>query len=146
MDGARRFARERWRNGHETDLRPPQADPVRFARGMSGFAPKASSRSGVGAVLLIAAVVALLAPPAALSFDPALEVKNFAKVSERQAYVTGTPEFQLRLQQQNVEDVGVLEQILLNDPERGPFNICSNRKNDAPATSVSTTGRRAATA
>ena len=68
---------------------------------------------------------------AARAFDPALEAKNFAKVSEREAYVTGTPAFQTRLQQQNVDDVGVIEQIVLNDPDRNPFgNICSQRKNE----------------
>ena len=45
-----------------------------------------------------------MASSAAAAFDPALEAMNFAKVTERQLYVTGTPAFQARLQQQNVED------------------------------------------
>ena len=75
-------------------------------------------------------MASLALPSAASAFDPALEAKNFAKVSERNVYVTGDPAFQLRLAQQNVEDVGVLEQILLADPERNPLNICANRKNE----------------
>jgi dienelactone hydrolase len=77
-----------------------------------------------------ALAVALASPAAASAFDPVLEAKNFAKVSERNVYVTGDPAFQLRLAQQNVEDVGALEQILLADPERTPLNICANRKNE----------------
>lgn len=79
-----------------------------------------------GAIVLLATL-----PAAAGAFDPALEAKNFAKVSERVAYVTGTPAFQTRLQQQNLADVGVPEQILLNDPERNFLgNICHQRKNE----------------
>ncbi len=88
-------------------------------------------RAKLTLVLAGTALVAVLGLPAAAgAFDPALEAKNFAKVSERNVYVTGTPEFQTRLQQQNIEDVGVLEQLLLEDPERNPTNVCSNRKNE----------------
>ncbi|MGH2957279.1 MAG: hypothetical protein ACRDL6_09825 [Solirubrobacterales bacterium] len=97
---------------------------------MSSTRPTGRARRRAGAAALIAGLLGLLSPAVASAFDPVLEAKNFAKVSERNIYVTGTPEFQLRLQRQNIEDVGVLEQILLNDPERGPFNICSNRKNE----------------
>ena len=83
------------------------------------------------AAMLLAGLLVLALPATVLAaFDPELEAKNFAKVSERNIYVTGAPEFQLRLQQQNVEDVGVLEQLLLNDPERNPANICAERKNE----------------
>ena len=74
---------------------------------------------------------ALALPAHAGAFDPALEAKNFAKVTERVAYVTGTPEFQTRLQQQNVQDAIDFPMLIANDPERSPFgNICANRKNE----------------
>jgi dienelactone hydrolase len=88
------------------------------------------SRSGARAAILLAGLLALLCPASALAFDPVLEAKNFAKILERNVHVTGAPQFQARLLQQNIEDTGVLEQILLNDPERLPANVCSHRKNE----------------
>jgi dienelactone hydrolase len=89
-----------------------------------------------GAALLIVTLVALALTGggAAAQFDPAetvLEANNVAKTSERKTYVTGTPEFQARMAQANAEDVGDLEQILLNDPERNPLgNTCARRVNE----------------
>ena len=85
----------------------------------------------LSAATLFAWALALTAPAPAPAFDPALEAKNYAKVSEREAYVTGAPAFVTRLQQQNVDDVGAVEQIVVNDPDRNPFgNICAQRKNE----------------
>ena len=79
---------------------------------------------------LAAAVVvlaALVAAPAAQAFDPALEAKNFAKTSEREQYVTLTPEFQSRLIQANTDNLASYAAIKANDPERDSSgNVCAN--------------------
>src|SRR5213076_1051256 len=80
---------------------------------------------------LTAVALALTGGTAAAQFDPTREAKNVAKTSERKTYVTGTKEFQARMAQANAEEVGVLEQILLNDPERNPLgNTCARRTNE----------------
>jgi dienelactone hydrolase len=77
------------------------------------------------------ALVALAVPAAAGAFDPALEAKNFAKTGERMQYVTLTPEFQLRLQQANRENLIDAAQIPVNDPERDfSGNVCANGGNE----------------
>jgi dienelactone hydrolase len=87
---------------------------------------KIAQRGALAAICLLAA-----APAAALAFDPALEAKNFAKLEERNRYEVLTPEFQTRLQQQNVEEATSYELMLLNDPERNPrANVCSRRGNE----------------
>ena len=74
---------------------------------------------------------ALAIPAAALAFDPALEAKNFAKTAERMQYVTLTPEFQLRLQQANLDNVAEVAQIVASDPERNfTGNVCANGGNE----------------
>ena len=79
---------------------------------------------------LLAAVViggTLVLVAAAQAFDPALESKNFAKTSEREQYVTLTPEFQTRLTQANVDNLASLAAIKANDPERDSSgNVCAN--------------------
>ena len=79
---------------------------------------------------LTAAVVmggALVVVAAAQAFDPALEAKNFAKTSEREQYVTLTPEFQSRLTQANVDNLASYAAIKANDPERDSSgNVCAN--------------------
>src|SRR5688572_155385 len=84
--------------------------------------------------VLLAATIALTAPAAASAqapFDPQVEAQNYAKLQERKTEITLTPEFQTRLQQQNVEDIGQVELMLANDPERNPvLNICVHRKNE----------------
>lgn len=76
------------------------------------------------------AAAALALPAQASAFDPGLEVKNFAKITERQVYVTGTPAFQTRLQQQNLAAPVQLAQILASDPERSFTNVCGMRANE----------------
>jgi dienelactone hydrolase len=75
-----------------------------------------------------AAVVAAFGiASSAHAFDPALEAKNFAKTSERETYVTLTPEFQARLVQANTENAASLAQIATSDPERDfAGNVCAN--------------------
>src|SRR5881392_3425055 len=86
---------------------------------------------GATLLALTAVAFALTGGAAAAQFDPALEAKNVAKTAERKAYVTGTPAFQARMAQANAEEVGALEQILLNDPERNPLgNTCARRTNE----------------
>src|SRR5687767_4963970 len=79
---------------------------------------------------------ALALPASAPAFDPLLEVKNFAKTTERQVHITLTPEFQARYQQQNVEGTAQLAEMLASDPGRmlgteedptpnGAFNLCA---------------------
>jgi dienelactone hydrolase len=75
--------------------------------------------------------VLLLQAAAAQAFDPAREAANFSKIKEREQYITLTPEFQARLQQQNLQDDVDYPQIIANDPERNfVANICSHRQNE----------------
>jgi dienelactone hydrolase len=77
-----------------------------------------------------ALLVALASPAAASAFDPALEAKNFAKVTERNVYVTGDPGFQARLLQQNALAPVQFAQLKAADPERDPLNICAIRSQE----------------
>ncbi len=78
-----------------------------------------------------AVVACLSAAPAALAFDGSLEAKNFAKTQERLRYITLTPEFQKRLQQQNVASQQQDLHIQTTDPERNyTANICGHRTNE----------------
>jgi dienelactone hydrolase len=83
---------------------------------------------------LIALLAVGLGAPAgagAQSFDAALEAKNYAKLKERTLYLTGTPAFQARLQQQNAADAVDFPLLIVKDPERNPLgNICAQRKNE----------------
>ncbi len=64
----------------------------------------------------------------ALALDPAAEAQNFAKTEERQLHVTSTPEFQLLLQERNLQAPLEIAGILANDPERNFLaNVCSQR-------------------
>jgi dienelactone hydrolase len=86
-------------------------------------------RLGIGVVA--ASCLMAVTPVPAQAFDPVLEAINFAKIEERNRYEVLTPEFQLRLQQQNAEEATAYELMLLNDPERNPrANICSRRGNE----------------
>src|SRR4051794_37248545 len=83
--------------------------------------------------IALSALAVTLAVPAAsaLAFDPAQEAANFSKITERERYITATPAFQTRLQQQNAQDAIDYPQIIANDPERNFVgNICSHRKNE----------------
>jgi len=76
----------------------------------------------------LAGALALAAP--AHAFDPAVEAQNFSKTEERNQHIVLTPEFQARLQQQNVEGALELAEIEVTDPEREPSNICSTRQQE----------------
>jgi dienelactone hydrolase len=81
--------------------------------------------------LAAVAVGFLSVSSSASAFDPVLEAKNFSKIDERERYITATPEFQTRLQQQNIQDDIDYPQIVANDPERNfVANICSHRQNE----------------
>lgn len=78
-----------------------------------------------------AAVAALVVAAPASAFDPAQEAKNFSKIDERFRYITSTPEFQTRLQQQNVASQQEDLEIQTSDPERNyTGNICGHRTNE----------------
>ncbi len=79
-----------------------------------------------GAALLTAAFAA----PAS-GFDAGAEAKNFAKITERERYITLTPEFQARLQQQNLASQQEDLHIQTHDPARNYLgNICGHRTNE----------------
>jgi len=76
-------------------------------------------------------LIALAAAGTALAFDASLEAKNFAKILERERYITSTPEFQARLAQQNAANPGQEAQIATTDPARNYLgNICAHRMNE----------------
>ena len=78
---------------------------------------------------MFAAAFAL--PAVAAGFDPALEVKNFAKTNERMQYVTLTPEFQTRLIEANTANLASMTQIAADDPERVFVgNVCAQNGNE----------------
>jgi dienelactone hydrolase len=77
------------------------------------------------------AALLLALPASAGAFSPEAEAKNFAKIEERNQYEVLTPDFQLRLRQQNDEETISYPQIFLADPERNPHaNICARRHNE----------------
>jgi dienelactone hydrolase len=82
--------------------------------------------------VIAASVVALIAvPAAAFAFDAGLEAKNFAKILEREHYITLTPEFQARLAQQNLDSQQEDLHIQATDPARNyTANICGHRTNE----------------
>jgi dienelactone hydrolase len=83
------------------------------------------------ASVALAALAAFIAPATASAFDPAQEAQNFAKTEERNQHIVLTPEFQARLTEQNLADIGQPELIIANDPERNFLaNICFNRKQE----------------
>jgi dienelactone hydrolase len=76
---------------------------------------------------LAALVCCLLAPAGAAAFSPDREVQNFAKVFERERYVTLTPDFLSLLAQQTGNGLVDLVQRTTSDPERLPTNVCGAR-------------------
>jgi dienelactone hydrolase len=78
----------------------------------------------------LAALFTFALPAAALAFDPELEVKNFAKIGERFAHITATPEFQARLLQANIDNNVETALIQATDPQRLFVNICGTRTNE----------------
>ncbi|UJA20314.1 hypothetical protein HJD18_08900 [Thermoleophilia bacterium SCSIO 60948] len=92
-----------------------------------------SARSIAAAVFVAAlfgvGVQAIAAPGDPV--DPELESRNFAKTSEREQYVTLTPEFQARLVQANAEAAQSFTEIATSDPERVfAGNVCANNGNE----------------
>ncbi len=79
-----------------------------------------------------ALAVSLSSPCAsAEAFDPGREGRNFAKTHERPAYITASPTFVARMEQQNAQDAIDLPLLLAKDPERNPSgNVCMQRKNE----------------
>src|SRR5882757_6196802 len=70
---------------------------------------------------------ALLAPASASAFDLTQELANFSKITERERYVTLTPDFlSLLLTQTATAPLETLNQ-LATDPERLPANVCGVR-------------------
>ena len=93
------------------------------------------NRSPIHALLSVLAYggVCLLATTAVAAVDPEAETQNFAKTSERDRYVTLTPEFLARLEEQNlsapVEDaeIAAAEAPLGADQRNYAANICGHR-------------------
>jgi dienelactone hydrolase len=83
--------------------------------------------SRVSAAVAVLGVL-LASGSAASAFDPDQEAANYSKISEREIYITSTPQFQQRLQQQNAQDALDYPQIIATDPERNfASNVCSRR-------------------
>ena len=70
-------------------------------------------------------VLALVAVPIALAFDPAAETANFAKINERFADDESSPGFQAQLALQSLDGTVGLAQALAADPGRLPANPCA---------------------
>ena len=76
-------------------------------------------------------MVAAALPAPASAFDAGAEAKNFAKITERERYITLTPEFQARLQRQNVASQQEDLYIQTHDPARNYLgNVCGHRTNE----------------
>lgn len=76
-----------------------------------------------------AIALSLLAAATASAFDPAVEARNYSKITERARYVTSEPEFQARLAEQNAQDQAEYPLIVAQDPERDfTQNLCSHRQ------------------
>jgi dienelactone hydrolase len=70
----------------------------------------------------------LFAVPAnASGFSLDAELRNFAKVLERERHVTLSPEFQELLLSQSIKAPAETVERLLSDPERVPANVCGMR-------------------
>jgi dienelactone hydrolase len=91
--------------------------------------PTMLRRSALPALLALVVLVGL--PALASAFDAATEAQNFSKIMEREHYITLTPEFQTRLQQQNADSQTEDLEIQTTDPERNYIaNICGHRTNE----------------
>src|SRR3954453_1958350 len=80
------------------------------------------------ALALAATAVAaglLWSPVAAAAFDPAYEAKDYSKTLER-ARIYMTPEYQLRLRRQSIENNNQAILAQARDPERNFVNLCAN--------------------
>jgi dienelactone hydrolase len=72
-----------------------------------------------------AVALALILAGSASAFDPVYEATNYSKTLER-ARIYMTPEYQLRLRQQSLENANGANLALLRDPERNFINLCGN--------------------
>jgi dienelactone hydrolase len=79
-------------------------------------------RAPGGAAIAIA--LALILAGSASAFDPVYEAKNYSKTLER-ARIYMTPEYQLRLRQQSLENQNEAILTQLRDPERNFVNLCA---------------------
>src|SRR3954466_13644890 len=80
------------------------------------------------ALALAATAVAaglLWSPVATAAFDPAYEAKDYSKTLER-ARIYMTPEYQLRLRRQSIENNNEAILAQARDPERNFVNLCGN--------------------
>jgi dienelactone hydrolase len=71
-----------------------------------------------------AAIALLAAAPAAPAFSPDAELTNFAKVTERERYITLTPEFLVELHTRSTQALLERVRAKAEDPERSPTNVC----------------------
>ena len=89
-------------------------------------------------VVALTVVISLTAVVPALAFDPESEAENYAKTTERDRYIVKTPEFQLRLAEQEVQDnadlaaiaAAELPAVATQDQRNFLGNVCSNRKRE----------------
>ena len=87
-------------------------------------------RRGRGAALA-AIAVGLATAGSAIAFNPEREEDNFAKTSEREQYITKTPEFQTLLAEKEAESQLENVEIRATDPERQPDgNVCWCRQRE----------------
>ena len=127
---------------HRAPARPRPAIS-RGARngGWIGYGRALMPMGGVRPRALCAALTAALALTAAapaIAFDPEAERLNYQKTLERDRYIVKTPEFQLRLAEQEVQDNADLAAIasdevpaLATQDQRNFLgNVCSNRKRE----------------
>lgn len=95
-----------------------------------------NSRLTRTAAVASSVLIALLTAATAIAFDPATEGQTFQKTSERYQYIVGTPEFQARLQRQNVDDNADLAQVAASEAAAGADarnfsgNVCFQHKQE----------------
>jgi dienelactone hydrolase len=82
-------------------------------------------RRGIAIVALAVAFAALSGTAVAGAFDLVYEAKDYSKTLER-ARIYMTPEYQLRLRAQSLENTKQATLALLRDPERNFVNLCAN--------------------
>jgi hypothetical protein len=82
-------------------------------------------RRGTAIAALAVAITVLGGAAAASAIDPVYEAKDYSKTLER-ARIYMTPEYQLRLRAQSLENSKDAALALLRDPERNFDNLCGN--------------------
>ncbi|MGI8460379.1 MAG: alpha/beta hydrolase, partial [Solirubrobacterales bacterium] len=100
---------------------------------MSRYVP---TRWRAPAVALVSLSALFGAPSALAQFDQEVEGRNYSKTTEREVYITKTPEFQARLAQQEAQDNIDLAEIAAAEAPQGQGarnftgNICFQRKRE----------------